>query len=93
MLNSNILFIQFYSYNEKFNRYDLGNGFSDTYDLCKNNGDMIWLNHNLPDNSKKKFGYNNNFIIDKGVVFINRSFQLNQKVELELTERYCNGDL
>jgi len=30
---------------------------------------------------------------DKGVVFINRSFQLNQKVELELTERYCNGDL
>jgi len=46
------LFIQFYSRiinsNPRFsniNLYELCNGFSDTYDLCKDYGDFYWINH------------------------------------------------
>lgn len=38
------LFIQFYNYTgEPHNYYSLQNGFSETYDFCKNKGDFLWL--------------------------------------------------
>lgn len=44
------LFIQFY--NEiKGSYFDLCNGFSDTYDLCKSKGDFYWTHHEV-DHSK-----------------------------------------
>ncbi len=59
------LFIQFYTkriMNPKC--YELGNGFSDTYDICKNNGDFHWVEHD----------YDNvvfiDLSIDKGTVYI-----------------------
>ena len=42
----NSLFVQFY--NTINNRYDLINGFSDTYDLCKTKGDFLWIDENKP---------------------------------------------
>jgi len=53
--------------------YELSNGFSDTYDLCKSKGDFLWFNH-----SKQIKGYGNNehinddvyLPIDKGTVYI-----------------------
>jgi len=73
------LFIQFYTRikdtNPRFKGqtlYDLSNGFSDTYDLCKSKGDFIWVNH-----SKQMKGYGNDehindvsLPIDKGTVYI-----------------------
>jgi len=62
---TNTLFIQFYS-KTIFppTCYDLGNGFSQTYDLCKNHGDFYWVKLNLQDNSEI------NLPINKGVVYI-----------------------
>jgi len=61
-----VLFIQFYSRIENINPrfkgqsiYELCNGFSDTYDLCKSKGDFLWVNH-----SKQLKGYGNNEQID-----------------------------
>jgi len=58
------LFIQFYSRIENTNPrfkghsiYELCNGFSDTYDLCKNKGDFYWVNH-----SKQLQGFGQNRI-------------------------------
>ena len=54
------LFIQFYSKTKKYNLegsvsfYEVDNGFSDTWDLCKSKGDFLWVNlesdesHELP---------------------------------------------
>jgi hypothetical protein len=39
----NRLFIQFYS--EIDGIVDISNGFSDTYDYCKNMGDIVWVDH------------------------------------------------
>ena len=39
------LFLQFYSKSRFNDYYDLGNGFSDTYDLCKSQGDFLWLEY------------------------------------------------
>jgi len=36
------LFLQFYS-RRKSTIYNLLNGFSDTYDLCRNHGDFVWM--------------------------------------------------
>ena len=44
------LFIQFYS-KTKSGWFDLCNGFSDTYDLCKSKGDFFWMEHEA-DNDK-----------------------------------------
>jgi len=59
-----VLFIQFYSKIENTNPrfkghsiYELCNGFSDTYDLCKSKGDFYWVNH-----SKQLYGYGKNKI-------------------------------
>ena len=43
------LFVQFYSqWKTRPNTYlwGIGNGFSDTYDLCKSKGDFHWIKHN-----------------------------------------------
>ncbi len=44
------VFIQFYS-KTKSGWYDLSNGFSDTYDLCSEKGDFLWIEHEA-DNDK-----------------------------------------
>ncbi len=74
------LFIQFYSRIENTNPrfkgqsiYELCNGFSDTYDLCKSKGDFLWVNH-----SKQLRGYGQNKIkelnislpINKGIIYV-----------------------
>lgn len=68
------LFVQFYDYIEKYNTYNLCNGFSDTYDLCKNKGDFYWVKHNLPNHNKNHLGYSDDFIINKGTVYVSASY-------------------
>lgn len=44
----NNLFIQFYGkwkVSDDFSCWGISNGFSDTYDLCKNKGDFLWIQH------------------------------------------------
>ncbi|MBA7679813.1 hypothetical protein ES703_88117 [subsurface metagenome] len=41
-----ILFLQFYN-KTKSGYFDLCNGFSDTYDLCKSKGDFYWTEHEI----------------------------------------------
>ena len=38
------LFRQFYGKTNS-NWFDLCNGFSDTFDLCKSKGDFLWMEH------------------------------------------------
>jgi hypothetical protein len=45
-----VLFIQFFSRSSK-DYYDLSNGFSDTYALCRSRGEFFWQPHE-PDSSK-----------------------------------------
>jgi len=71
---SQTLFVQFYDYSIEYNIYNLCNGFSDTYDLCKSKGEFYWMKHILPDYSKKYAGYDNKFIINKGTVFVSASY-------------------
>ena len=66
----NCIFVQFYSNFKNYKRFDLGNGFSDTHDLCKSKGDLIWLNHNKSDPTLENYGYSSKFIIEKGTVYI-----------------------
>ena len=47
---SDTLFLQFYN-DIKGIYFDLCNGFSDTYDLCKSKGDFFWTEHEV-DNAK-----------------------------------------
>jgi len=69
------LFIQFYSKVENIkNRFELGNGFSDTYDICKNKGDFIWLEHKMVNRDLENYGYSSDFIIDKGTVYVSASY-------------------
>jgi len=44
------LFLQFFN-KTKSGYYDLCNGFSDTWDLCRQKGDFFWVEHE-PDNDK-----------------------------------------
>lgn len=48
MFMSNVLFVQFYGKWKVYDDYHcigVSNGFSDTYDLCNNKGDFLWVNH------------------------------------------------
>lgn len=67
-------FIQFYSKIENTNRFELGNGFSDTYDFCKNKGDFLWINHQRSNQELENFGYSSDFIVKKGTVFVSTSY-------------------
>lgn len=83
MSRTDTVFIQFYS-KTKSGWYDLSNGFSDTWDLCRNRGDMIWIEHEA-DNDKwyDEATYDRRaFPIDKGRAYISASYvnQLYQAV-------------
>lgn len=73
---TNTLFIQFYSKNKYKNSdrffYEFCNGFSDTYDYCKNIGDLIWVNGYDMDNFEMPF--------EKGTVYVS-SFYLKHLVQ------------
>ena len=65
------LFLQFYN-KTKSGYFDLCNGFSDTYDLCKSKGDFYWTEHEI-DRTKWYFDetYENRELpISKGTVYI-----------------------
>ncbi|MCP4022344.1 MAG: hypothetical protein GY729_10915 [Desulfobacteraceae bacterium] len=69
------LFIQFFS-KTKSNWFDLSNGFSDTYDLCKNRGDFLWMPHEA-DNDKwydEQTYQNRELPIKKGTIYISASY-------------------
>lgn len=69
------LFIQFYS-KTKSGWFDLCNGFSDTYDLCKSKGDFLWIEHEA-DNDKwydEKIYQNRPLPIEKGRVYVSASY-------------------
>ncbi len=42
---SDTIFLQFITKNRFYDYYDLGNGFSDTYDFCKSKGDFYFVEH------------------------------------------------
>jgi hypothetical protein len=42
----NSLFVQFYNHDIKRKKYDLLNGFSDTWDFCKSKGEIVWVPYN-----------------------------------------------
>jgi hypothetical protein len=65
------LFLQFYN-KTKSGYYDLCNGFSDTYDLCKSKGDFYWTEHEI-DRTKwylDETYENRELPIKKGTVYI-----------------------
>lgn len=68
----NTVFIQFYSKIDRPYGYELGNGFSDTYDLCKSKGDLIWMEHvhDYLDNVE----FSSDFPIKKGTAYISASY-------------------
>ncbi|MBT3227175.1 MAG: hypothetical protein HN580_21515 [Deltaproteobacteria bacterium] len=68
---SDTLFLQFYN-KIKNSYYDLCNGFSDTYDLCRSKGDFYWTEHEV-DNGKwfDEDTYTDRKLpIDKGTIYI-----------------------
>ncbi len=78
-MNKNILFIQFYSIMK--NRCALYNGFSNVYEDCKNNGDLLWVELNIEDSHdltkwsyERKWDMNkfkkNDLPISKGTVYV-----------------------
>jgi len=66
------LFIQFYSKIDRMLSFELGNGFSDTYDLCKSKGDFIWMDH--VHDYLDKIEYSSEFPISKGTAYISVSY-------------------
>jgi len=65
------LFVQFYN-KTKGGYFDLCNGFSDTYDLCKSKGDFYWVEHEV---DRKKWFLDETYAnrklpINKGTVYI-----------------------
>ncbi|MCP3944817.1 MAG: hypothetical protein GY710_25520 [Desulfobacteraceae bacterium] len=69
------LFIQFYG-KTKSGWFDLCNGFSDTFDLCKNKGDFLWMEHEQDyDKWYDKNTYGTRLLpIQKGKVYISASY-------------------
>lgn len=94
------IFVQFYSRIENTNPrfkgqsiYELCNGFSDTYDLCKSKGDFVWINH-----SKQLKGYGKNtdnhpdidLPISKGTAYVS-AYYLSQLYQVYMwAEKYPN---
>jgi len=73
----NILFLQFYNYQN--NKYDLTNGFSDTWDYCENKGDMLWYKLKTFQeydswNHLYESYENNDLPFTKGIIYICISF-------------------
>lgn len=88
----NNLFVQFYNYNTDNNRYDLVNGFSDAWDLCKSKGDFLWIPWRYigVNNKVEKTLPDFNAPFDEGKVFVSCSF-LNQMLAVKKwAEKYPN---
>ncbi len=70
-----VLFVQFLS-RSRNGYYDLVNGFSDTYDLCRSKGDFCWIGHE----SDSSLWYRESTYtgrplpIEKGKVFVSASY-------------------
>jgi len=75
MTTRKTLFVQFYSDIKIPTANNLINGFSDTFDLCKNRGEFVWVNLNNNDEYEK-----NELDIEEGIVYVSAaySFQLLQ---------------
>lgn len=72
---SNTLFVQFYS-RSKTAYFDLTNGFSDTYDICRQQGDFIWIDHE-GDSSKwdQESIYTSRMLpIKRGTVYVSAAY-------------------
>ncbi|MBU0969117.1 MAG: hypothetical protein KKC20_00655 [Proteobacteria bacterium] len=69
------LFIQFYG-KTKSGWFDLCNGFSDTFDLCRNKGDFLWMEHEEDcDKWYDQEGYGELALpIQKGHVYVSASY-------------------
>ena len=72
---SDTLFIQFYG-KTKSGWFDLCNGFSDTFDLCKSKGDFLWVEHEQDyDKCYEEDTYENIPLpIQKGTVYVSASY-------------------
>jgi hypothetical protein len=71
----NVLFVQFMSRSRR-GYWDLVNGFSDTYALCKSKGDFHWVVHE-PDSSKwhdENIYTSRTLPVEKGTVYISASY-------------------
>lgn len=83
MSTKDTVFIQFYS-KTKSGWYDLSNGFSDTWDLCANHGDMVWIEHEADNDMwyDTAIYENRPFPINKGRAYVSASYvnQLYQAV-------------
>ena len=94
------LFVQFYSRTESFNprfknisHYEVCNGFSDTWNLCKSKGDFLWINH-----SKQEKSYGTDIIKDvdpdlpikKGIVYVSAYYLSHLHQVLKWAIRYPN---
>lgn len=69
------LFLQFFN-KTKSGYYDLCNGFSDTWDLCRQKGDFLWVEHE-PDNDKwydEQTYMDRELPIKKGTIYISASY-------------------
>lgn len=69
------LFIQFFN-KTKSGYYDLCNGFSDTWDLCREKGEFLWVEHES-DNNKwydEKIYQNRELPVKKGRIYISASY-------------------
>ena len=69
------LFVQFLSRSRR-GWWDLANGFSDTYDLCRNQGDFHWVTHE-PEGDKwyREDTYTSRPLpVDKGTVYVSASY-------------------
>jgi hypothetical protein len=67
---SDTLFLQFY--NKMNTYYDLCNGFSDTFDLCKKRGDFYWTEHEVerPKWYREDTYENRELPISRGTVYV-----------------------
>jgi len=86
------VFVQFYSRIVDPFSYSLGNGFSDTYDFCKNIGDIIWIYHDK-DIETDKYDTNEDlteFPINEGTAYISALYTTHLYRTYLWAKRYPN---
>jgi hypothetical protein len=74
-----IFFVQFYSKIRNPASYDIGNGFSDTYDLCKNMGEFLWIKHKVRNFRRKdytKFPISNANIVYVSAIYLTHLWEV-----------------
>lgn len=82
------LFVQFYTHYKHQSKYDLFNGFSDTWDLCKSKGDMIWISWDWQDENIPEL----NLPFSKGTVYISCFFENHVDAAYKWSEEYPSVD-